>query len=460
MMLARAEGFSRRAYPAVGVWRGVGGASANLCPCEVPMLRVNPFDALRPTVQHAKAVASVPYDVVDREEAYALAEGNELSFLHVVRPDIDLPAETDPYCDAVYAKGRENLDALKAKGVLSRDGRPCLYLYRQRMTLPAAMGGGVLEQTGVVGCCHIDDYEKDIIKKHEKTRQVKEDDRTKTVLGLDANAGPVFLMHKRDAVIAELIKGDSSGEPLYDFVADDGVQHTVWRVEEHAAYVAAYAKHAAAYVADGHHRSASAARAGAIHRDKNPGHTGEEEYNWFLAVLFPEEQLNILPYNRIVKDLNGLTAQELINKIGAIAQVTPDIDPQPRETGCFGMYLDGVWYSINLPASSIDRSDPIGSLDYVLLYDRILSPILGIGDIRTDDRIDFVGGIRGTDELARRVDSGRAAVAFAMHPVTISQLMAVSDAGMIMPPKSTWFEPKLRSGLLVHELDTGSGGPA
>ena len=418
------------------------------------MLRVNPFHALRPTPELASEVASVPYDVCDREEAVKLAEGKPRSFLHVVRPDIDLPADCDPYADEIYETAKKNFQKLIDDEILIREGEPSLYLYRQEMTLAPELGGRVLAQTGVVGCCHIDDYNTNVIKKHEKTRQDKEDDRTRHVLTLNANAGPVFLLHKNEASIQAMIDAGVKEEPLYDFTAVDGVRHTVWRIEDPEPYVEAYRNLKAAYVADGHHRSASAARAGAERRKANPNHTGNEEYNWFLSVLFPADELNILPYNRYVKDLNGLSAEQLINKIGAIAQVEKDIDPQPRTTGCFGMYVDGQWYSITLPAQSIPSAadDPIGNLDYVLLYDRVLAPILGIGDIRTDKRIDFVGGIRGTKELERRVNQG-GGVAFAMHPVTIKQLTSVSDAGEIMPPKSTWFEPKLRSGLLVHTLD-------
>jgi len=407
---------------------------------------IHPFRALRPEPERAAQVASVPYDTVNSEEARELAGGNADSFLHVTRPEIDLPPGTDPHADAVYAMAAANFAALQARGVLVREPEPCLYVYRQQM--------GAHVQTGVVACCRVDDYERNLIRKHEKTRQDKEDDRTRHVLTLNANAGPVFLLHKNDQTIQSLIDEGVKQEPLYDFTAVDGVRHTVWVVEDSGPYVEAYRKLKAAYVADGHHRSASAARAGAERRKANPNHTGNEEYNWFLSVLFPADELNILPYNRYVKDLNGLTPEQLINKIGAIALIEKDIDPQPRSTGCFGMYLDGEWYSITLPAQSIPSAadDPIGNLDYVLLYDRILSPMLGIGDIRTDKRIDFVGGIRGTTALERRVNQG-GGVAFAMHPVTIRQLTAVADAGEIMPPKSTWFEPKLRSGLLVHTLD-------
>lgn len=421
------------------------------------MLRVNPFKALRPaSPQLAEKIASVPYDVCNREEARHLAEGNPLSFLHVVRSEIDLPDDTNPYSDVVYETARKNFHRLIEEGNLFQDDKHCVYLYRQTMERL----GRVFTQTGVVACCHVDDYNNDIIKKHEKTRKAKEDDRTKHVLTINANAGPVFLLHRDNQTLADLIAAHSKTDPIYDFTAVDGVTHTVWRIEEYQPFIAAYATLPAAYVADGHHRSASAARAGAERARANPNHTGNEEYNWFLAVLFNASELNILPYNRTINSLNGHTPDQLINKIAQIAHVTPDPDPEPRATGCFGMYIQGVngnpngqWFSICLPEQSIDKADPIASLDYQLIYDRILQPILGIGDVRTDERIDFVGGIRGTAELAKRVDSGEAAIAFAMHPVTIEQLTTVSDAGAIMPPKSTWFEPKLRSGLLVHLLD-------
>ena len=421
------------------------------------MLRVNPFKAVRPaTPELAQKIASVPYDVCNREEARHLAEGNPLSFLHVVRSEIDLPDETDPYADVVYETARKNFHRLLDEGNLSQDPTPCIYLYRQTMERL----GRTFTQTGVVACCHIEDYNNNLIKKHEKTRRTKEDDRTRHVLTINANAGPVFLLHHDNPTLAQLIATHAQGEPLYDFTAVDGVRHTVWRIEEYQPFIAAYETLPAAYVADGHHRSASAARAGAERAKANPNHHGNEEYNWLLSVLFNASELNILPFNRIIKDLNNLTPDELINKIAQVAHITPDPDPEPRSTGCFGMYLrgaggnpEGQWFSICLPEQSIDKSDPIASLDYQLLSERILEPILGIGDIRTDDRIDFVGGIRGAGELAKRVDRGEAGVAFAMHPVTINQLTAVSDAGAIMPPKSTWFEPKLRSGLLVHLLD-------
>ncbi|NRA33574.1 MAG: DUF1015 domain-containing protein [Polyangiaceae bacterium] len=413
------------------------------------MLRVNAFRALRPPAALAEQVASVPYDVVNKAEARALAAGNELSFLHVVRPDIDLPDDTSPYDDSVYVTAKSNLQGLIEKGALVQDKAPAIYLYRQEMELL----GQKVTQLGVVASCHIEDYNDGTIKKHEKTRQDKEDDRTRHVLTLRANAGPVFLLYKDEPDLATLIARDSAGTPEYDFPAADGVRHTVWSVAEPSAYVGAFAKVEGAYVADGHHRSASAARAGAELRAANPEHTGDEEYNWFLTVLFPASQLSILPYHRVVKDLNGLTPESLIEKVKAIGKVQETPEAEPQSPGNLGMYVGGKWYQVAINASLIDSKDPVNSLDYVLLYEHVLRPLLGIEEIRTDKRIDFVGGIRGTGELEKRVNSGECQVAFAMHATTIQQLIDVADAGAIMPPKSTWFEPKLRSGLLVHILD-------
>ncbi len=414
------------------------------------MLRIKPFDALRPPAELASQVASVPYDVCNREEAIELAQGNERSFLHVVRPDIDLPAETDPYADAMYETAKANFEKLQSDGSLVRDGAECVYVYRQSMPLH----GRTLTQTSVVCCCHIDDYNENVIKKHEKTRQDKEDDRTRHVMTLDANAGPVFLMHKDDETIDSLVRTACEGKPLYEFTAPDGVTHTVWRVEDALPYVMAFRKVENAYVADGHHRSASAARAGAERKANNPGHKGDEEYNWFLTVLFQARELNILPYNRVVKDLDGFTPGEFLDKLREVATVTSDGRKVPDDPYSFCVYVGGAWHTAQIDAASVETRDPIKSLDYVLLYDRVLAPILGIGDIRKDKRVDFVGGIRGTDGLEKRVDSGEMAVGFSMRPTTIDQLIAVSDADEIMPPKSTWFEPKLRSGLLVHTLDS------
>lgn len=416
------------------------------------MLRISPFAALRPRPDAAQRVASPPYDVLDTDEARDLAEGNPDSFLHVIRPEIDLPKGTNPYAKPVYDQAAAAFTSLIDRGVLIREDRPRLYLYRQQATV----NGSELSQIGVVARCHIDDYLNDVIKKHEKTRQAKEDDRTNHVLAIKANAGPVFLMHDDLPEIARHVERDTQSTPLYDFTADDGVRHTVWHTPDHTAYTDAFATLPAAYVADGHHRSASAARAGAQLRQAHPDHTGDEPYNWFLTVLFPASQLTILPYHRVIKGLNGLTPDELINRLdslGRVDELPPDSDHEPANTGTFCIYLAERWFALTLDDSAVDRSDPVASLDYELLTHHVLGPLLGIGDLRSDERIDFVGGIRGPAELRARVDSGRADIAFALHAVTVAQLKAVADAGKIMPPKCTWFEPKLRSGLLVHTLD-------
>ena len=407
-------------------------------------MRLNPFRAVRPPPDLAPQVASVPYDVVNRGEAAELARGNPHSFLHVGRSDIDLPEDLDPYDARIYRRAREALDELLARGTLLRDPEPRLFVYRQ------IMDGR--PQTGVVGCVHVDDYEHDVIRKHEKTRQDKEDDRTRHVLTLDANAEPVFLTYRGRVEIDRMVEAITPTAPLYDFTAPDGVRHTVWPVPDSWALARTFDPVPLAYVADGHHRSASAWRAGKELRAGNPSHRGDEEYNWFLAVLFPSDQLRILPYNRVVRDLNGQTPARVLERLGGLGKLSPATDPVPERSGVFCVFLDGRWQRLELDPAGIDPSDPIASLDVSLLQDRVLSPILGIGDPRTDKRIDFVGGIRGTAELERRVRSGEMAIAFSLFPTTLDQLMAVSDAGHVMPPKSTWFEPKLRSGLFVHEL--------
>lgn len=415
------------------------------------MLRIQPFSALRPPAELAADVASVPYDVIDTTEARVLAEGRPRSFLHVVRSEIDLPESTDPYDDAVYAQAKQNLDAFINAGILVRDPQRRFYLYRQIM--------GSHAQVGLVCCVHVDDYINDVIKKHEKTRKDKEDDRTRHVLTLNANAEPVFLTYHDQAAVTELVDRDTATKPLFDFTTADGVQHTVWAVNDTHAYLAAFRDVDVAYIADGHHRSASAARAGAERRAANPNHTGNEEYNWFLAVLFPASRLQIMAYNRLVKDLNGQTPEQVLSRMEEVGILTRcNGEHTPTQPGAVCFYLQGEWHGLVFDPDTIDSSDPIARLDVSLLQSRILEPILGIGDVRTDKRIDFIGGIRGHAELAHRVDAidrkgGGPAIAFSMFPTTIEQLIAVSDAGMIMPPKSTWFEPKLRSGLFVHELD-------
>jgi uncharacterized protein (DUF1015 family) len=407
-------------------------------------MRLHPFRALRPAPELAERVAAVPYDVVNRSEAAALAAGNPHSFLHVGRSDIDLPADVDPYDPRIYSKAREALDRFQADGTLLREAQPSLYLYQQTMDGRS--------QTGVVGCVHIDDYERDIIRKHERTRRDKEDDRTRHVLTLRANAEPVFLTYRARPDVRALAEPVRACPPLYDFTAPDGVRHTVWRIADPAPFVDAFRQIPIAYVADGHHRSASAWRAGRELRNAPPQHRGDGEYNWFLAVLFPADELRILPYNRVVRDLAGMLASDVLARLSHLGRVSVTDDSHPPRAGTFGVFLMDRWYRLELDEATIDRSDPIASLDVSLLQDRVLGPILAIGDPRTDKRIDFVGGIRGTAELERRVRSGEMAIAFSLYPTTLEQLMAVSDAGQIMPPKSTWFEPKLRSGLFVHTL--------
>ncbi len=389
-------------------------------------------------------IAAPPYDVVSRSEAAELAAGNPLSFLHVGRSDIDLPPETDPHDPAVYAKARSNLDHLLNDGAFIQEAQPSLYLYELTMEGRS--------QLGVVGCVSVDDYAKDVIKKHEKTRKDKEDDRTTHLLALNAHAEPVFLTHQSTPFLTQLNNKVVDGEPLYDFVAADGVRQRVWKVRDTGSYVDAFRRIGVGYVADGHHRSASAWRAAERLRADNPSPTGNEEYEWFLAVLFPANQLRILPYNRVVKDLGGITPERFLERLAEAGALSSPARPEPDAPGSFGVFLGGRWLRLTLDPASIGGIDPIRSLDVSLLHERILEPMLGIGDVRTDPRIDFVGGIRGTAELERRVTSGAAAVAFAMYPVSVQQLMTISDAGQIMPPKSTWFEPKLQSGLFVHSL--------
>jgi len=406
-------------------------------------MKIKPFNALRPAADKAAQLASVPYDVVDSAEAKVLAEGNPYSFLRVSRPEIDLPEGTDVHSDAVYAQGVKRFKQFQQEGVLVREGTEKLYVYRQIM--------GTHSQTGLVVCCSSADYENNIIRKHEKTRKDKEDDRTRHCLDLNANSGPVFLTYRDRKDIDGLVAEVAKGAPLYDFTAVDGIRHTVWRVDgDSAVWIKAFDDVPLAYIADGHHRAAASARAAKARREANPNHNGTEEYNWFLAVLFPETQLKILPYNRCVVDLNGLDDAAFLAKTKTIFTVTEAADGNPEGSCRCRMYLAGKWYTL---AWEDPKSDPVGRLDVSVLQDRLLAPVLGIDDPRTSQRISFIGGIRGTGELVKRVDSKRDAVAFSLYPVTVAQMMDIADAGQIMPPKSTWFEPKLRSGLLVHTLD-------
>lgn len=408
------------------------------------IMKLQPFRALRPTPEAAATVASVPYDVVDRSEAAAIAADDPLSFLHVVRAEIDFPADVSDYDDCVYQRARENLDRLRADGVLIQDDEPCFYAYR--------LNHQGHTQIGIVGCVHIDDYENNVIKKHEKTTTVKENDRTRHILELNADAEPVLLTFRANDLITQELEKASQGKPLYDFTADDGVQHTVWQIKNTDTLAAEFAKVPACYVADGHHRCASAWRAGCELRNEAEVVTGNEEYHWFPAVLFASDQLNILPYNRLVTDLGELDGPAFLAQLAEIGQLTPG-NGTPQLPYHFGFYVDGSWHELALDPQTIDQDDPIRSLDAYLLQERVFEALLGISDPRTDPRLRFVGGIRGTKELEARVDAGKAAIAIAMVATTVDQLLTVADAGAVMPPKSTWFEPKLRSGLFVHLLD-------
>lgn len=405
-------------------------------------MRIQAFRGLLPRPELASAVAAVPYDVVDTEEARALVVDRPYDLLHVDRAEIDLPPGTDPYSAEVYSKAVENFRKLIAEGVLQREPEPALYLYQQVMDGRA--------QTGLIAACHVDDYGHDVIKKHEKTRQVKEDDRTNLVRALSAHTGPIFLTYRDRAELNERIATILASEvPLFDFTAPDGVIHRVWRVTATEPFIEAFSHVQFAYVADGHHRSASAWRVGTERKKLNAAHTGGEDYNWFLGVLFPASELHILPYNRAVHDLNGLHPEEFLAAIASAGfTVTPGEQKLPVAPATICMYFQKAWHLLTWEAGG--GEDPVESLDVSVLQNRILSPILNIDDPRTNDRIEFIGGIRGTAELEKKVDSGRAAVAFSLYPTTVDQLMAIADAGEIMPPKSTWFEPKLRSGLVVQ----------
>lgn len=408
------------------------------------MSQIKPFKAFRPKPEIAGQLASVPYDVINTAEARKLAEGNPVSFLHVCRPEIEFPEGVDEHDDKIYAKGAENLQKFVKEGALFQEATPCLYVYQQKM--------GDHVQAGLVCLCSVKEYENDLIKKHEYTRKDKEDDRTRHVTEQAANAEPVFLTYRAVPYIDGIVDKVRAMKPLYDIVTPDGIGHTVWKLEDESAIYALahlFDGVGALYIADGHHRTASAVRYGQARRAQAKDATGEEPFEYFMAVVFPHNQLKIMDYNRVVKDLNGLTEAQFLAKVGEKFEVAPTSERNPKAPASFGMYLGGKWYSLKAKAGSYPASDPVKSLDVSILQENLLAPILGIQDPRTDKRIDFVGGIRGMDELERRVKDGMA-VAFSMYPTSLVQLMAVSDAGQIMPPKSTWFEPKLRSGLLVR----------
>ncbi len=414
------------------------------------MAILKPFRGLRPPVELAAQVASRPYDVLNSEEARREAEGNPYSLLHIIKPEIDLPVEMDEHSPEVYQKAASNLELFKSKGWLRQDAQEYLYIYAQ------TMDGRT--QYGLVGCASVDDYLNGIIKKHELTRADKEEDRMKHVRITDANMEPVFFAYPAvaeiDRIVANIVE---SRKAEYDFVASDGFGHHFWLIDDRKTIdklVDLFAAIPATYVADGHHRTAAAALVGKEKRAANPGYNGTEEFNYFLAVHFPDNQLRIIDYNRVIKDLNGLSSAELLQKLSEdfeVAKIGPEIY-KPEALHIFSMYLDGTWYKLTAKPGRYNDSDPIGVLDVTILSALVLDKILGIKDLRTDKRIDFVGGIRGLGELKRRVDSGEMKVAFALYAVSMQQLINIADSGNIMPPKTTWFEPKLRSGLVVHEL--------
>ena len=413
------------------------------------MSTFRPFKGIRPVPEKAKAVASRPYDVLNSEEAREEAAGNPDSFLHVVKPEIDLPVDTDLYSEPVYRMAVSNFAKMVESGVFTEDEKPCFYLYE------LTMDGRT--QTGIVGCSAVEEYFEDKIRKHELTRQAKEEDRKNHIRYTDMNAEPVFFSYRAEPRIDELVAAKLVDTPVYDFEAEDGIRHRFWVVDDAEwiqQIVELFKSIPEVYVADGHHRTAAAALVGKERKEANSNHTGEEEYNFFLSVLFPDNQLKIFDYNRVVTDLNGLSTEEFIKKIEENFTVEEKGSAPYRPDGVhvLSMYLDETWYRLVANEGTYDDSDPIRTLDVTVLSECVLTPILDITDLRKSSRIDFVGGIRGLEELSRRVDSGEMAVAFALHEVSMEQLLNIADTGNIMPPKTTWFEPKLRSGLVVHKL--------
>lgn len=420
------------------------------------MATLLPFQALRPTPEAAHLVAAVPYDVVSPDEARALAAGNALSFLHVSRAEIDLPAGIDPYSNPVYAAAASRFDVLKREAPLVRERLPSLYVYRLRM--------GPAEQIGVAGCYALDEYDRGVIKRHERTRGDREDDRTRHMVALRAQTGPVFLIYRASADIDAIVSRAETTSPLFDFAAPDDVRHTIWCVppDDARALISAFGRLPTLYIADGHHRAASAARTRQALRESQRGlsaggiataiaATTTRASDALLAVAFPDNHVHILPYNRIVTDLGGLSKETFLQRIREGFQVSTG-QPSPSRKGDLAMYVAGQWYTLRASSDSGARADAIAALDVTVLQSRVLDRVLGIQDVRSDPRIDFVGGNRGTAALEKAVNDRRAAVAFSMFPVSVGELMAIADAGLIMPPKSTWFEPKLRDGLLIHEI--------
>jgi uncharacterized protein (DUF1015 family) len=411
------------------------------------MATVKPFRGLRPNAAYAARIAALPYDVMDSDEARQITAAEPLSILRVTKSEVDLPPATDPYDPAVYAKAKENLDWFIAQGYLAQDTAPCFYIYKQTM--------GGYTQIGLVAAASVDEYEAGIVKKHEYTRPDKEQDRVNHIAATGAQTGPVFLIYRADPAVGAIIARGLARQALYDFTSADGIGHALYLLDDPAdiaAVEAAFGRIPALYIADGHHRSAAAARVRAACRQANPAHTGQEDYNRFLAVIFPDDQVRIMDYNRVVKDLNGLTPEAFLAAVGekfTVAEVGAVVY-KPDSPHTFGLYLAGRWYRLTARPEICAAADPVARLDVSLLQDNLLAPILGIGDPRTDKRINFVGGIRGMQELARLVDSGKYAVAFSLYPTSVGELMAIADAGAIMPPKSTWFEPKLRDAMVIH----------
>ena len=411
------------------------------------MAIVKPFCAVRPSAEAASQVAALPYDVYNRKEACEAVKGNPLSFLNIDRAETQFGEDVDMYADCVYEKAKELLEKRMADGTFIRDEIPCYYIYQQTMNGRS--------QTGLVACSSIDDYLNHVVKKHENTREEKEQDRIRHVDTTDAHTGPIFLAYRAKEELNRIIHRITTGHPLYDFVSEDNVEHRVWKIAAPGPIKEieeAFLDGEATYIADGHHRAASAFKVGLMRREENPGYTGEEAFNYFLSVLFPDEQLMIMPYNRVVADLNGMSSEEFLEKISRCFVVKEEgmIPYSPDKKGKFGMYLNRKWYSLEAK-EELGTDDPVDELDVSILQNALLGPILGIGDPRTDKRIDFIGGIRGLKELERRTEEDMA-VGFALYPTSIQELLDVADANRLMPPKSTWFEPKLRSGLFIHLL--------
>ncbi|WP_026883477.1 DUF1015 domain-containing protein [Clostridium akagii] len=415
------------------------------------MAKIKAFKAIRPKKNLAEEVAALPYDVMNYEEAKEMVKGNPYSFLHIDRAEIDLEDKINPYDKRVYEKAKTNLQEFRNKGILLTDEKQNIYLYRQ------IMDGRV--QTGIVCCTSIDDYLNGVVKKHEYTREDKELDRINHVDYCNANTGPIFLTYKRDNQIDKIVDDETKKIPLYNFVSEDMITHMVWVIEDEAIIkniVDVFKEIPSLYIADGHHRTAAAIKVGQKRRKQNPNYKEEAEFNYFLSVLYPAEELKIFDYNRVVKDLNGLKIEEFISKVEVYFEVEKLNDVyeyKPSARHIFGMYVEGFWYKLRARQEKINEDDVVASLDVSLLQENLLSPILGIKDIRKDDRIEFVGGIRGIKELTKRVNTDMK-IAFSMYPTSIEELMKIADQGKVMPPKSTWFEPKIRSGLFIHSLES------